>query len=136
MSYTYEQRKRPQGRENTAPERATAPGPAFNALLPGTSAPQNAPSFDLDAAMKAKMENAFGDLSAVRNYTPLVQTQAPVQTGPYTGPVTHAVSGASSASEFFAEAFADVYAHGKKARRTTIELVKIYEEEMKKYKKK
>ena len=95
MGYTYDQRKRPQGRENTAPERATAPGPAFNALLPGTSAPQNAPSFDLDAAMKAKMENAFGDLSAVKNYTPLVQTQAPVQTGPYTGPVTHAVSGAS-----------------------------------------
>ena len=53
MGYTYDQRKRPQWRENTAPERATAPGPAFNALLPGTSAPQNAPSFDLDAAMKA-----------------------------------------------------------------------------------
>ena len=44
--------------------------------------------------------------------------------------------GASTATEFFAEAFADVYAHGKKARRTSIELVKIYEEEMKKYKKK
>ena len=44
--------------------------------------------------------------------------------------------GASSASEFFAEAFADVYRNGKTARRTSIELVKIYEEEMKKYKKK
>ncbi len=94
MSYTYEQRKRPQGRENTAPERTSAPVPGFNALMPGTSAPQNGPSFDLAGAMQARMASTFGDLSAVRSYTPLVQTHAPVQTGPYTGPVTHALSNA------------------------------------------
>lgn len=50
---------------------------------------------DLDAIMQARMASTFGDLSAVRNYTPPALTQAPLQTGPYTGPVTHALSGAS-----------------------------------------
>ncbi len=95
MSYTYEQRKRPQGRENTAPERTTAPGTGHNALMPGPAIPQSGPSFDLDGAMQARMKSTFGDLSAVRDYTPPVREQAPLQTGPYTGPVTHAVSGAS-----------------------------------------
>ena len=95
MSYTYEQRKRPQGRENTAPERTTAPGTGHNALMPGPAIPQSSPSFDLDGAMQARMKSTFGDLSAVRDYTPPVREQAPLQTGPYTGPVTHALSGAS-----------------------------------------
>ena len=34
------------------------------------------------------MANTFGDLSAVREYTPPVRTQTPLQTGPYTGTVT------------------------------------------------
>ena len=85
MPYTYQQRKRPQGPQNTAPERTNAPGPGFNALMPGTSAPQNGPSFDLDAAMQARMASTFGDLSAVRNYTPPVREQAPLQTGPTPG---------------------------------------------------
>ncbi len=46
-------------------------------------------------AMKAKMENTFGDLSALRDYQPPVREAAPAQAGPYTGPVTHAVSNAS-----------------------------------------
>ena len=133
MGYTYEQHKRTQERETTAPERTNAPGPGFSAPNPGASIPPAGPSFDLAGAMQARMASTFGDLSAVRNYTPLVQTHAPVQTGPYTGPVTHAVSGASSASEFFAEAFADVYRNGKSARPTSIQLVKLYEQEMKKY---
>ena len=98
MSYVYDQRKRPQGQQNTEPERTAAPGPGMDALMNGTARPTAARKgqpFDLDAAMKAKMENAFGDLSAVRNYTPPAQTQAPLQTGPYTGPVTHALSDAS-----------------------------------------
>ena len=98
MSYTYDQRKRPQGQQSRELERTTAPGPGMEALMSGRAAPsaaQKGQSFDLDAAMKAKMENAFGDLSAVRNYTPPIRTQAPLQPGPYTGPVTHAVSNAS-----------------------------------------
>ena len=42
--------------------------------------------------------------------------------------------GATNAAEFFAEAFADVYQNGKEARKTSIELVKLYEAEMKKAK--
>ena len=95
MGYTYDQRKRPQGLQNTGPERTRAPGPGHNALMPGTAVPQSGPTFDLDAAMQARMASTFGDLSAVWNYTPPVREQAPLQTGPYTGPVTHAVSNAS-----------------------------------------
>ena len=70
MSYTYDQRKRPQA-QNAAAERTTAPGPDLNALMTGAARPsaaQKGRSIDLDAAMKAKMENAFGDLSAVKLY--------------------------------------------------------------------
>ncbi len=71
MSYTYDQRKRPQGQQSTEPERTTAPGPGMEALMSGRATPsaaQKGTSFDLDAAMKAKMEHAFGDLSAVKFY--------------------------------------------------------------------
>jgi hypothetical protein len=44
--------------------------------------------------------------------------------------------GATNAAEFFAEAFADVYQNGKDARPTSIRLVQLYEEEMKKAKEK
>ena len=43
MGYTYEQRKRPQGQQNTAPERTTAPVPSHNVLIPGTAAPPKRP---------------------------------------------------------------------------------------------
>ena len=43
--------------------------------------------------------------------------------------------GATNAAEFFAEAFADVYQNGKEARKASIELVKLYEAEMRKAKK-
>ena len=71
MSYVYDQRKRPQGPKNTEREHSAAPGPGMDALMNGTARPtaaQKGQSFDLDAAMKAKMENAFGDLSAVKLY--------------------------------------------------------------------
>ena len=95
MSYTYEQRKRPQEPQKTATERTAAPGPGHNALIPETAIPQDSPSFDLAGAMQARMTNTFGDLSAVRNYTPPEKTQVPAPSGPYTGPVTHAISDAS-----------------------------------------
>ncbi len=71
MSYTYDQRKRPRGAQNKEPEQTAAPGPGMEALISGTARPtaaQKGQPFDLDAAMKAKMENAFGDLSAVKFY--------------------------------------------------------------------
>ena len=98
MSYVYDQRKRPQDPRNTEPKRTAAPGPGMDALISGTARPAAARkgrSFDLDAAMQARMANTFGDLSAVRNCTHPAQTKEPVDTGPYTGPVTHAISGAS-----------------------------------------
>ena len=99
MSYTYEQRKRPFGASKTPPlaGRSTQ-GPDTAALMAGQARPtaaQKGRSFDLDAAMQARMANTFGDLSAVRNYTPPEKSQAPAPTGPYTGPVTHAISDAS-----------------------------------------
>ena len=39
--------------------------------------------------------------------------------------------GASNAGEFFAEAFADVYAHGNKAKKASIKLLKVYEKKRK-----
>ena len=48
-----------------------APGPGMEALIAGTARPsaaQKGQSFDLDAAIKSKMENAFGDLSDVKFY--------------------------------------------------------------------
>ena len=71
MSYTYAQRKRPREITESAAERAAAPGPDLNALAAGTAKPSAAQTgrpIDLDAAIKAKMENAFGDLSAVKLY--------------------------------------------------------------------
>ena len=71
MSYTYDQRKRPQGPQNAAPEPDSAPVPNYQALMSGAARPtaeQKGRPFDLDAAMKAKMENAFGDLSGVKFY--------------------------------------------------------------------
>ena len=71
MSYLYEQRKRPQGRQNAATERTGSPGPGMDARMTGAIRPaaeQKGRPFDLDAAIKAKMEHAFGDLSAVKLY--------------------------------------------------------------------
>ena len=69
MSFTYQQRKRAQGTQNLEPK--AAPGPGMDALMNGQAQPtaaQKGRPFDLDAAMKAKMEHAFGDLSAVKFY--------------------------------------------------------------------
>ncbi len=71
MSYTYDQRKRPQAAMEAPARQTSASGPSMAALMTGQAAPtaaQKGRSFDLDEAMKAKMENAFGDLSAVRFY--------------------------------------------------------------------
>ena len=71
MRHVYDQRKRPQGSNMSEPRQTTAPGPGMDALINGTARPtaaQKGQPFDLDAAMKAKMENAFGDLSAVKFY--------------------------------------------------------------------
>ena len=72
MSYTYEQRKRPQGQQNSPlPEQTSAPGPAMAALMNGAATPtaaQKGRPIDLDGAMKAKMEHAFGDLSNLKLY--------------------------------------------------------------------
>ncbi len=98
MSYTYDRRKRPQGQQAGEPERTTAPGPGMEAPMSGRAAPGPAAqdrSFDLDAAMRERMTNTFGDLSALRDWQPPVREAAPAQAGPYTGPVTHALSGAS-----------------------------------------
>ena len=69
MAYTYEQRKRPQGAQSHS--REPAPGPAMDALMTGAARPtaaQKGRQIDLDGAMRAKMEHAFGDLSAVKLY--------------------------------------------------------------------
>ena len=52
MGYAYEQRKRPQGPQNSEPERTNAPGPGFSAPNAGASIPPTGPSFDLGAAMR------------------------------------------------------------------------------------
>ena len=70
MGYAYDQRKQPKVPQNTEPERTNAPGPVFSAPNPGASIPPAGPSFDLNAAMRERMANTFGDLSAVRDYTP------------------------------------------------------------------
>ena len=57
MGYTYDQRKRPQEPQNTASEHTNAPGPGFSAPNSGASIPPTGPSFDLDAAMQARMAN-------------------------------------------------------------------------------
>ena len=71
MSHIYDQRKRPQKQSKAEPERTAAPGPDLSALMTGAALPsaaQKGRSIDLDAAIKAKMEHAFGDLSAVKFY--------------------------------------------------------------------
>ena len=71
MSYIYDIRKRSQAPQNTDPEPTAAPGPGMDALMRGTARPtpaQKGRSIDLDGAIKAKMEHAFGDLSAVKLY--------------------------------------------------------------------
>ena len=71
MSHIYDQRKRPQGPQSAPPEPTTAPGPSMDALMAGTARPtaeQKGRPIDLDAAMKAKMEHAFGDLSNLKLY--------------------------------------------------------------------
>ena len=35
MSYTYDQRKRPQGQQAAEPEQTSAPGPGMDALMAG-----------------------------------------------------------------------------------------------------
>ena len=60
MSYIYQQRKQPQGPQNTAPERANAPGPGFSSPNPGASIPPAGPSFDLAGAMQARMADTSG----------------------------------------------------------------------------
>jgi|GEM_PF-3395465 len=69
MSYTYEQRKRPQGPQSPALKQSAEPG--LEALMNGQVRPtaaQKGRQIDLDGAIKAKMEHAFGDLSAVKLY--------------------------------------------------------------------
>ena len=69
----------------------------------GSGAPRNGPSFDLDAAMKTRMENTFGDLSAVRRLGNRAEgadkagsmVPAPAGETAYTGPVTHTLSDSS-----------------------------------------
>ncbi len=71
MSYTYDQRKRYREPEKAETRQTDAPGPGMEALMSGRAAPsaaQKGQPFDLDAAMKTKMENAFGDLSSVKFY--------------------------------------------------------------------
>ncbi len=63
--------------DRLSPADTASNAPDFSALMNGTARPtaaQKGQSFDLDAAMKAKMENAFGELSAVRDYTPPART--------------------------------------------------------------
>ncbi len=72
MSYTYDQKKRAEhggARKDTFPD---AGGPSPDALRAGAAQPapeQLGRRVDLPAAMRTKMENAFGaDLSAVKLY--------------------------------------------------------------------
>ena len=71
MSYSYEQRKRSGKPQTSPPEQASVPRPDLDALKAGAANPaaaQKGTPFDLDAAMKAKMERAFGDLSSLKLY--------------------------------------------------------------------
>ena len=71
MGYAYDQYKRPKVQKEAATVHADVPGPDFNALMTGAARPSTAQKgrpINLDAAIKAKMENAFGDLSAVKLY--------------------------------------------------------------------
>lgn len=108
MLSVYQERKLPKEQKDAAAERTEASGPARSALSAGQATPpsaRNGGSFDLEAAMKAKMERSFGDLSAVKQYRsahtdkigagPGADLKGGVQAAgdqPYTGPVTHAIS--------------------------------------------
>ena len=77
MAYTYDQRKRSQGAKNTAPKPSA--GPDLDALMTGAATPtaaQKGRPIDLEGAIKAKMEHAFGDLSAVKLYESTAVGQA------------------------------------------------------------
>ena len=95
MGNIYEQRKRPHTKDNTPPVDIAYNNADTTPQIPNRAMPAATSSFDLDGAMQARMANTFGDLSAVRNYTPPKKSQAVVPTGPYIGPVTHAISDAS-----------------------------------------
>ena len=71
MGHTYKQHRPLRGQPGAPPNQETAPVPNLDALMTGASRPtaaQKGRSIDLDAAMKAKMEHAFGDLSGVKLY--------------------------------------------------------------------
>ena len=73
MGYTYQQRKRPHSKDNAPPPHGadTAHTRADTVpQIPNRAMPDTASSFDLDGAMHARINSTFGDLSAVRNYTP------------------------------------------------------------------
>ena len=111
LSFIYQDRKRPREHDKAEAERSETSAPYRSALSSGQAAPppgQKDGGFDLEAAMKAKMERAFGDLSAVKLYQS--ESAAGIGAGamsgredalasaggqPYTGPVTHALSSAA-----------------------------------------
>ena len=96
MGNMYEQRNRPPTKDNAPPQVDTAYNNVDKApQIPNRAMPAATLSFDLGAAMQDRMARTFGDLSAVKNYTPPVREHAPPQTVLYTGPVTHAISSAS-----------------------------------------
>ena len=98
MSYTYDQRKRPQGQTNAPPARTATAGPV-SAPLRADTAGAGDPSA-LETAMQERMSRTFGDLSAVKNYQPPVK-EVSAPPAPHTGPVGHAIS-ASAPSPFMA----------------------------------
>ncbi len=81
-------------RDDPCPTPTTSANAPRGRAVPAVSGRQDS-SFDLDAAMRERMTNTFGDLSALRDWQPPVREAAPAQAGPYTGPVTHALSSAS-----------------------------------------
>ena len=96
MPYLYEQRKRPP--ERKAPEAAVSDAQAPVAAYdrPGSA---GTGASGLDAAMRARTAETFGDLSALRQVAPQAEAarmpQVSAQAGPYSGPVTRAMSNAA-----------------------------------------
>ena len=96
MPHTYEHRKHPLTKDKTLfPGDTTYHNADPAPQIPNRVMPDTASSINLDDAMQARMTRTFGDLSAVKNYTPPAQTQEPARTGAYSGPVTHTVSNAA-----------------------------------------
>ena len=91
--FEYQQKKAPRETEK-AGRPQTAEGKAAAAPLRADTSGAGDPA-GLAAAMQARMDRTFGDLSAVKNYVPPVVTETPAPAEPYTGPVTHALSDAS-----------------------------------------